>query len=48
LEEFNSPAFYGDMVNQAMYPPDQVDLIPNGFRIGLPTKEIALIWAKDN
>ena len=46
-EEFKSPAFYGDMVNQEMYPPDQVDLIPNGFRIELPTKEISLIWAKD-
>lgn len=47
LEEFRSPYFYGDIVNQEMYPPDQVDLIPDGFRIALPTKEIALIWAKD-
>ncbi len=46
-EEFRSPAFYGDMVNQEMYPPDKVDLIPKGFRIELPTTEIATIWVKD-
>lgn len=46
-EEFRAPAFYGDMVNQEMLPPDKVDRIPGGFRIALPTKEIADIWARD-
>jgi hypothetical protein len=48
LEEFRSPYFYGDIVNQEMFPPDQVARIPKGFCIALPTKEIATIWAKDN
>jgi len=48
LESFRNPPFYGDIVNQEMLPPDQVDMIPKGFRIPLPTKEIAAIWAKSH
>lgn len=47
LNEFNAPVFYGDMVNQEMYPPDQADMIPKGFRIALPTKEIATVWGRE-
>ncbi len=47
LKEFNSPAFWGDMVNQEVFPADQVSMIPKGYRIPLPTKEIADIWMKD-
>ena len=45
---FRSPPFYGDIVNQEMYPSDQVAMIPEGFRIPLPTKEIADIWARSH
>jgi hypothetical protein len=47
LQEFRSPVYYGDMVNQEMYSPDRVDMIPKGFRIALPTKEISIIWSRD-
>jgi len=46
-EEFKTPVFYGDIVNQEMYPPDQVDTIPKGFRIAIPTKVMADIWQRD-
>ncbi|MBE2204051.1 MAG: hypothetical protein IAE94_06925 [Chthoniobacterales bacterium] len=46
-EIFQNPAFYGDVVNQAMFPASQKDMIPEGFRIPLPNKDIATIWNKD-
>jgi len=46
IEEFRRPPFYGDIVNQEIFPKNQVDMISNGFRIALPTKEIATVWAK--
>jgi hypothetical protein len=48
LEEFKSPVVYGDFVNQEIFPADQVEMIPAEFRIALPSKEIAAIWAKNN
>jgi len=45
-EIFQHPAFYGDIVNQEAFPAAQKDMIPEGFRIPLPTKEIANIWNK--
>lgn len=45
-EIFKSPPFYGDMVNQEIYPADEVDMIPAGFRVPLPSKEIANIWSR--
>lgn len=45
-EIFQHPPFYGDMVNQVIYPADQVDMIPEGFRIPIPTKEIGAIWSR--
>lgn len=46
LEEFRNPAFYGDFVNQEVFPPDQIEMIPAGFRIAIPTKELAAIWIR--
>lgn len=46
LEEFRKPAFYGDFVNQDVFLPNQIEMIPAGFRIALPTKEIAAIWSE--
>jgi len=48
LEEFRNPAFYGDFVNQELFPANQVEMIPIGFRITLPTKEISAIWSRSN
>ncbi len=47
LAVFRNPPFYGDMVNQEFYPADQIDMIPTGFRIPLPSKGIAEIWARN-
>ena len=41
---FQKPLFYGDIVNQEVYPADQMDMIPAGFRTPLPTKELADYW----
>jgi hypothetical protein len=43
-EEFRNPPFVGDMVNQEMYPQEQKEMVPKGFRVPLPTKEIAETW----
>lgn len=43
---FQHPPFYGDIVNQEVYPARQVEMIPAGFRIPLPNKEIADIWSQ--
>jgi hypothetical protein len=47
-DTFRNPPFYGDIVNQEMYSSDQVAMIPEGFRIPLPTKEIAEVWARSH
>jgi hypothetical protein len=44
LGSFRQPAFVGDVVNQEMFPSDQADMVPLGFRTPLPTKEIADAW----
>lgn len=36
--------WYGDIVNQEMFPAAQRDMIPEGFRCPLPTKQIADLW----
>lgn len=43
-ESFRNPPYYGDIVNQETYPADQVEMIPEGFRAPLPTKELADYW----
>lgn len=45
-EAFLKPYRYGDIVNQEQFPPAKVGTIPPGFRVPLPTKEIADSWEK--
>lgn len=47
LEEFHSPYVYGDIVNQEIFSPNQVEMIPEGFRICLPTENLTRIWKGD-
>jgi len=44
LKSFQSPEYIGDAVNQGMYPIDKIDEVSPGFRVALPTKEIAETW----
>ena len=46
IEEFRNPAFYGDFVNQEIFPPGEIDMIPAGFRTPIPTKAMATIWGR--
>lgn len=48
LDSFRSPPYYGDIVNQEMFSSDEVAMIPEGYRIPLPNKEIADIWARSH
>lgn len=43
-EEYQNPPFVGDVVNQEMFPGEKAEMVPAGFRVALPTKEIAEIW----
>jgi len=45
-EKFQNPPFYGDIVNQEMFPADKRDMVPRGFQVPLPTKELAEAWNK--
>jgi hypothetical protein len=45
-ESFKKPDFVGDIVNQECYPLTQADMVPNGFRVPLPTKVLADAWNK--
>ena len=47
-EAFQDPPYYADIINQEIYPAKDVDMIPEAFRIPIPTKEIGTIWKKDN
>lgn len=47
-ESFQNPLFYGDIINQESYPAAQKEMIPEKFRIPIPTKEIRAIWARQN
>jgi hypothetical protein len=47
-ESFQNPPFYGDIINQESYPAAQKEMIPEKFRIPIPTKEIREIWARQN
>ena len=44
LSGYVSPPYYGDLMNQDMYPADQKDMIPPGFLVPLPTQAIANAW----
>jgi len=43
-ESFRTPAFVGDIVNQEIFPFEQQEMAPAGFRVPLPIKEIADAW----
>jgi hypothetical protein len=44
IKSFRQPAFVGDIVNQEIFPSDQIAIVPPGFRTSLPTKAIADAW----
>lgn len=47
-DSFQNPMYYGDIINQESYPAAQKEMIPEKFRIPIPTKEIRAIWARQN
>jgi len=47
-EAFQNPPYFGDIINQETYPASQKEMIPEKFRIPIPTKEIREIWARQN
>lgn len=44
LKEFVNPPYFADFINQEVFPSAQVDMIPEPFRIPIPTKGIADVW----
>ncbi len=45
-EIFRDPPYVGDVVNQAVYPADQIGMVPPGFLVRLPSKNIMEVWKK--
>jgi len=45
---FFKPPFWGDIINQQIYPDAQCDLIPPKYRVSIPTKALAKAWSSDN
>jgi hypothetical protein len=43
-ESFQKPAFIGDLVNQEVFPSAEREMVPEGFRVPLPTEELAEAW----
>jgi len=46
LDTFRNPLFVGDIVNQEMFPYEQQNMVPTGYRVSLPTKAIADAWSQ--
>ena len=46
LSGFNASPFYGDLMNQDMFAAQDKEMIPTGFLVPLPNKEIADAWNK--
>lgn len=44
LEQFKNPPYYGDYLNQQVFPAEKVNMIPGTFRVPLPTKELVNAW----
>jgi hypothetical protein len=44
LSGFNLSPFYGDLMNQDMFTAKDKDMIPAGFLVPLPSKDIANAW----
>ena len=41
---FNNSPFYGDLMNQGMFPAHEKSMIPGGFLVPLPNRDIADAW----
>lgn len=46
LDAFRNPPFYGDYMNQDVFPASQVEMIDPENRTPLPTSDIAQIWGR--
>lgn len=46
LSAFNDSPFYGDLMNQDMFPARDKSMIPGGFLVPLPSRDIADAWNK--
>ncbi len=46
LTAFNLSPYYGDLMNQDMFAAEQKEMIPAGFLVPLPNKDIADAWNK--
>ncbi len=46
LDSFREPPFVGDYLNQEVVPWEKREMVPAGFQVSLPTKEIADTWNK--
>jgi hypothetical protein len=44
LSAFNDSPFYGDLMNQDMFPARDKSMIPGGFLVPLPSRDIADAW----
>jgi hypothetical protein len=44
LSAFNDSPFYGDSMNQEMFPARDKNMIPGGFLVPLPNRDIAEAW----
>ncbi len=45
-EDFRTPAYVGDYLNQDVFPFDKRGIVPEALRVPLPTKPIAEAWNK--
>lgn len=43
-KEFREAPYVGDIVNQEMYPAEKEAMVPKGFRVYFPNKELAETW----
>jgi len=48
LEDFQFPCYYGDIVYQEIVTQNQLEMIPNDYRIALPSQQIATNWTMSN
>jgi hypothetical protein len=46
LSGFDTSPFYGDLMNQDMFVATDKEMVPHGFLVPLPTKDIADAWNK--
>jgi len=46
LESFRNPEFVGDIVNQELYPVEDMEMVPKGFQVALPNQKLANAWER--